>query len=130
MSFLQTSVINRLFFWKTIMSIFVFFPKIRNGEFCRNHDLIMKLIFIKSLFLKFLFNRNEKRLSSKLYHAVLEKWILKFFRGSFYDDVIYRDDSYLWSNEWIKIKDKDVRLTLVTFWNLLAVKWSPEKYSN
>ena len=107
----------------------IFFPKIRNSEFCWNHDLIMKLIFIKNLFLKFLSNRDKKRLSSKLYHAVLEKCILKFFRGSFYDDVIFRDDSYLWSR-YDQIKGKDLRLTLVTFWNLLVVKWSPEKYSN
>ena len=60
-------------------------------------------------------------------YAVLEKWIFENFRGPFYDDVIYRDYSYLWSNEEIKIKAKDLRLTLVTFGDFLAVKWSLEK---
>ena len=31
------------------------------------------------------------------------------FLGPFYDDVIYRDDSYLWSGEKLKIKAKDLK---------------------
>ena len=35
-----------------------------------------------------------------------------------------KDDLYLWSNEKkIKIKAKDLKLTYVTFWNLLNVKY-------
>ena len=47
------------------------------------------------------------------------KW--KFSRTS-YDDIIYLDDSDLWSNEKLIIKSKDLRLTMVKFSNLLAVK--------
>ena len=32
----------------------------------------------------------------------------------FYDDVLYRDDPNLWSNEELKIKRIDLKLTLVT----------------
>ena len=32
-------------------------------------------------------------------------------RGAFYDDVIFKDDSYLWSNEELKIKAKELEFT-------------------
>ena len=48
------------------------------------------------------------------------------FLVSFYDDVIYRDDSYLWSNEELKIK----ALLLRDFWNFLTVKFSQENSFN
>ena len=53
------------------------------------------------------------------------KNFLTFFRFFF-----YRNDSHLWSNEEITINAKDLNLTIVTFWNLLAVKCLLEKYSN
>ena len=37
-----------------------------------------------------------------------EKWIFENFRGPFYDDVIYRDDPFLWSKEELKIKAKEI----------------------
>ena len=72
----------------------------------------------------------EERFRWTFSYAVLEKWIFKIFWGPFYDDVINKDDSYVWSNEELKIKLKDLNLILVTFWNLLAVKCLLENYSN
>ena len=52
-------------------------------------------------------------------------WEIKLqnFWGTFYDDVIYKDDVYLWSNvtynEWLRPE-----VDFVTFWNFLAVKCS------
>ena len=45
---------------------------------------------------------------------------------NFYDDVIYREDLNLSSNEKIEIKVEDLRLTLIAFWKLLAVQSSLE----
>ena len=44
-------------------------------------------------------NRDKKFLRSKFQNAVLEKWIFENFREPFYDYVIFRNDSNLWSNE-------------------------------
>ena len=44
------------------------------------------------------------------------------FPGSYLNDVSNKNDSYLWSKKKLKIKEKDLNLTFVTFWNLLAVK--------
>ena len=38
-------------------------------------------------------------LSFLLKYAILEKWIFENFQVPFYDDVIYKDDSHLFSNE-------------------------------
>ena len=43
---------------------------------------------------------------------------MKSFEDLFYDDVIHRVDSYLRPNEELKVKAEDLRLTLMTFWNL------------
>ena len=40
------------------------------------------------------------------------------------------DDLYLWSNQELKIEAKDLKLTLITFWNLLDVKCSLENLFN
>ena len=64
-----------------------------------------------------------------LVYAVLEKWNFENFRGLPYDDLLYRDDFYFWSNE-EKNKAKDVGLTYVAFWNLLAINYSLENYKN
>ena len=52
------------------------------------------------------------------------------FLRTFYDDVIYRNDSYKWPNEKVKIQEKDLRLTLLTFWYFLALKCSLENNLN
>ena len=52
------------------------------------------------------------------------------FWGLFNNDGIYEDHLYLWSNEKIKFKAKDLRFTVVTFWKFLAVKYSLEIYWN
>ena len=44
------------------------------------------------------------------------------FWGPFYDDVIYKDDSYLSSNEEFKIKAKDLNFTLATFLQWVGCK--------
>ena len=61
--------------------------KIRNTDFCK----------IKTI-----------GASDQNSYAVLEKWIFENFRGPSYDDVIYKNDNYLWSNEELKIKVKDL----------------------
>ena len=35
--------------------------------------------------------------------------------STFYDDAIYRDDSYIWSNKKIKIEAKDLSFKMVTW---------------
>ena len=50
----------------------------------------------------------------------------KNFRKPFCDDVLNRDDPYLWSNLKLKFKAKDLWLAFLTFWNLLVVKCSLE----
>ena len=49
------------------------------------------------------------------------------FRGPFYDDVIYRDDSYLWSSEEIKIKAKRPEVDVGDVWNLVGFEMSSRK---
>ena len=83
------------------------FCQIRNYDFHIKHISIMKLIVIWTES----WNNDNERFTSKSKYAVLEKWIFENFRGSFYDDVIPRDNSYLWSNEVI-IKAKDFSLML------------------
>ena len=65
------------------MTIFVIFCKIRNYDILRNYILIMT---ISASFQHFdiLFFKNL---------------IFETFLGLFYDDLLYRDDSNLWSNE-------------------------------
>ena len=75
-------------------------------------------------------NKDNKHLRSKFQYAVLEKLIFQNFWEYFYDDVIYRDDSHVWSNKEFKIKTEDLNLVFVTFWNFMAVKCALEKYSN
>ena len=41
--------------------------------------------------------------------VILEEWIFENFQKTFYDDVIYKSDSYFWSNEEIKFKAKDLK---------------------
>ena len=48
----------------------------------------------------------------------------------FQDDVNNRYDSYLLSNEELIIKPEDLKLTLVTIGNMLAVTCSLENYSD
>ena len=43
--------------------------------------------------------------------TVLEKRIFENFQGPFYDDRIYLDDWYLWSNKAPKIKAEDLNLS-------------------
>ena len=50
------------------------------------------------------------------------------FWVSYHDNVIYKKDSYLWLNEELKNNFKDLNLTFVTFWKLLAVKCRLENY--
>ena len=59
----------------------------------------------------------------KMKIIICRSWEMNFRKllRTFYDDVIYIDDSFLWSIEELKIKAKDLRLTLVTFRNLMAV---------
>ena len=79
-----------------IMKVSEFILKNRNNDFCRSHNFKMNLIFI------WIVNQNrdkKKRFRWKFFHAILEKWIFENFRGHVYDGVIYRDGSYLWSNE-------------------------------
>ena len=73
---------------------------------------------------------DTRRLRSKFSCTVLEKWFFENFWGPFYDEVIFKDVSYLWSTERLKIKVKDLNLTLLTFWNLLAVRCFLEHYSH
>ena len=53
----------------------------------------------------------------------------KIFEDVFTMNVIYADDSNLWSNKGVKIKVKSLRLFFVTFWSLLvtffwkSLKW-------
>ena len=61
---------------------------------------------------------------------ICRSWeIFEIFREPVFYNVIYRDDWYFWSNEKLKIKVKDRRLTLLTFWSLLSVKCSLENFS-
>ena len=59
----------------------------------------MILIFIRILG----HNIAKERFRSKFLYAVLVKWVFENFRGPFYDDVVYKDGSYL-STERVKIK--------------------------
>ena len=46
----------------------------------------------------------------KILYSVLEKWIFKYFGWSFYDDIIYREDSSFWlhfRNLKLKLKTRD-----------------------
>ena len=55
------------------------------------------------------------------------------FREGFYDDVIFTFNWFLCSKVKIKIinnKGKDLRLTMVTFWNLLALECSLKHQRN
>ena len=61
----------------------------------------------------------NQRDRSKFQNSVLEKWLFGNF--PFYDEIIYIDDSYLWSSRELKIKAWDLRLSL---WNVLYVKSS------
>ena len=49
--------------------------------------------------------------------AILDKLIFENFRAPFYDDVIYKNDSFLWSNKELKIKAEDLSFRFRTFWN-------------
>ena len=95
-------------FLKTSFIIF-FFAKIRSYEFSRNNILTNNLIVI----LRETWNIDKKR---------LEKWIFENFRGSFVDDVIYRDDLYLWSKEKTKKKAKLSEVNVVDIFEPLDGK--------
>ena len=56
----------------------------------------------------------------------LPSWEMNF-RGYFNDDVINSYDSYLLTNVELKIRVLDLFLKVMTFWNLLALKYSLEK---
>ena len=60
--------------------------------------MVLSAIWTESL------NRDNKDFRSNLLYAVLEKWIFEYFCELFYDDVIYKDGSNLWSYERLKIK--------------------------
>ena len=47
-------------------------------------------------------------------------------RGPFFNHVILKNDSYLWSNEKFKIKAEDLNLMFVTFKNFSALKYFPK----
>ena len=49
-------------------------------------------------------------------------WIFE----NFYDEVIYRDDSYLWSNEKIKIETEDLNFAMMIFWNFVDFRVSSD----
>ena len=70
-------------------------------------------------------NRN-----SKLNMPFLRNEFSKTFEDLFYDDVICKDFSDVWSNEKFKIRAKNFYLMLVKFWNLLSIKCPSENYSN
>ena len=48
----------------------------------------------------------------------------------FFEDLINKDQSYLLSNEQVKIKAKCLRLKLLNFFNLSSVRYSLEYNSN
>ena len=52
------------------------------------------------------------------------------FRELFYDEIYYKEKTYLLSNEELKIKPDALNLTLMTFCKLSAVKYSLESDSN
>ena len=43
----------------------------------------------------------------------------------FYDEVIYRDESYLWSNEKIKIETEDLNIAMI-IWNFFDFRVSSD----
>ena len=105
------------------MPIFEFLPKIRKYYFRRNHFFDIELnSYLKSKI--DIVNASDWNFNKPF----LRNEFFEFFR-SFYDDVIYRDDSYLWSGEKLKIKAKERIVAMVKFFNLLAVKILQEKYS-
>ena len=97
----------------------------RNYDFCTDHILIKNYMYLIVIW-RVTWNRDNKSFRSKVQYAVLEKWIYENFRGPFYDDVINRNHSYLWSNEELRIKTEyHNHKSVPTAWEFkIAVLWS------
>ena len=88
------------------------------------------LLLFQITYLKSKLNKKQKALRIKI--PICRSWEMYFpkFLRTVLRWPIYRDDSYFWLVREIKIKAKDLRLTLVTLWKFMAVKWTEERFSD
>ena len=96
------------------LSFFIFYPHtVVLWTFkLSNIKRFVNTIFVDIFFITLLLSFKElvKIDAVQIKILICRSWEVNF-RGPFYNDVIYRDDSYLWSNEELKIKAKDSKLT-------------------
>ena len=73
--------------------------------------------------------RKCRQLVLQIEILIWRSWEMNFwkFRGPFYDHIIFKDENNLWSN--LELRIRDLNLTFVTFWILLAVKCPLKNYS-